>query len=833
MLRNMLKTAWRSAIRQKQFSLLNVLGLSIGITTCLFIGLYVQDELSYDDFHSKADRIYRIEQPMIWGDWNDRMAALGPNVGLALREEAPEFEQVTRLQTAGFYIVNHKTAEGKVISFKEHQLYIAEENFFDVFSFKLLRGNPADVLSGPSKMVITESMATKYFGTEDPIGKTMEAKFSIYSDLFTISGVVEDLPSNSHIQFDFLTSIDSYDHIKSQEWKWIWTAFATYGLVKPGTDVVALTHKIQRIPPKYAPRTTETIFNQSFDDFTGEQGWPLYMTPLRDVYLDESGAGNPVGAVGNIQQIQIFSAIGLLTLLLSCINFMNLSTARSANRSKEVGVRKVLGSGRGKLVSQFIFESLLFTAISTVVAIVLAEVCLGAFNNLAAKQLSLDAQLQQPGFLLSIMAFVFVVGVIAGSYPAFYLSSFKPIASLKGKLSSGFRGKMIRNGLVIFQFTISIALVISAFFVQKQLSFTSSLDLGYEKDNLFQIHNIEQYGGDIQNIRNILSSNPAFSSVGHSSALPPNVFSGDRYKARGTEDVVQLSNMKIDEGYFHTLKPRLLAGRSFDPDIESDKYGIVLNASAVKALGWGTPETYAEDSPIGKSMAIASGDEYGLTVLGVVEDFNFQSLKNEITPLVILHLDNDKVWDYGGGVSYFSMRLNPAVINTGESLQKMIVDLKEELAELDPTFPFEYSFMDKAFDNSFRAEQRMGQVLNVFTIMAIVIACLGLFGLAAFTAEQRRKELGVRKVLGAKALHLMMHFSSEFTRLVIISLLVATPVSYLIVASWLDGFAYKTPIDITVFVITGIAVLLIAWSTISFQSLKAAFRNPVEALRDE
>lgn len=833
MFKNMLKMAWRSALRQKQFSILNILGLSLGITTCLLIGLYVQDELSYDTFQEKADRIYRVEQPMIWGDWNERMSALGPNVGIALRAEAPEFEQVTRLQATGFYIVNHTTADGTVVSFKEDRLYIAEDNFFDVFSFNLLQGNPENVLTGPSKMVITQSVAKKYFGKEDPIGKTMEARFGSFSDLFTISGVVEDLPSNSHIQFDFLTSIDSYEHIKRQDWKWIWTTFATYGLVSPGTDIDALTEKIQSIPPKYAARTAETIFNQSFDDFSGDNGWPLYLTPLTDVYLDENGAGNPIGPVGNRQQIKIFSAIGVLTLLLSCINFMNLSTARSTNRSKEVGIRKVLGSGRRQLISQFIFESLLFTTVSTLIAIVLAEISLNAFNELAAKQLSLDTQLQNPAFIGVLIAFILTVGILSGSYPAFYLSSFKPITSLKGKIISGFKGKVIRNGLVIFQFTISIALIISAFFVQKQLSYASSIHLGYDKENLFQLHNLKQFSGEVKTVKNILASNPAFSAIGHSSALPPNVFTGDRYKATGTEEVVQLSNIKIDEDYFKTLNPKLILGRSFDKDIKNDKYGIVLNASAVKALGWGTPDMYATDSPIGKSMTLASGDEYALNVIGVVEDFNFHSLKSEIGPLVILHLDNDKVWDFGGGVSYLSMRINPEVINSGQALKNMITDIKSEMLALDPTFPFEYSFMDESFDNSFRSEQRMGKVLNVFTAMAIAIACLGLFGLSAFTAEQRKKELGVRKVLGAKVMNLMMLFSTEFTRLVVISLLVATPLSYYIVNSWLADFAYKTPIDLTVFVVTGIAALMIAWLTISFQSLKVAYRNPVDSLRDE
>jgi len=833
MLKNMFKTAWRSALRQKQFSILNIVGLSIGITTCLLIGLYVQAELSYDNFHEKADRIYRVEQPMIWGDWNERMSNLGPNVALALAEDAPEFEALTRVLTWGFYIVNYKPAEGNIVSFKENRFFTADANFFEIFDFKFIQGNPETALEGPGKIVITESMAQKYFGEEDPIGKTLESKFTQYVDRYTVSAVVEDAPTNSHIQFDFLSSMESYAHIKDQEWKWIYTGFTTYGLVSQGTDIAALTEKIQAIPPKWAPRTTETIFNQSFEDFTAGHPWSLYLTPLEDVYLDDFEAGNSIGPVGNMRQIQVFAAIGVLTLLLSCINFMNLSTARSANRSKEVGIRKVLGSRRKYLIRQFILESVLFTALAMLIAIVITEISIGAFNELADKKLSLDAQLAKPWFTGILVAFILVIGFVAGSYPAFYLSSFKPIATLKGKVASGFKGKAIRNGLVIFQFTISIALVISAIFVQKQLAFTSSFNTGYDKDNLFQLRNIEQFDGDLTSLRNSLENNPTFTALGRSSQLPPEVFSGDRYKATGAEEVIQFSNMKVDEGYLATLSPTFLAGRDFDKDIATDKYGIILNESAVKSLGWGTADTYAQDSPIGKSLSLASGDEYNMQVIGVVKDFNFRSLKSKIGPLVILHLQNDKVWDYNSGVSYFSMRLNPESVGSGAALRTMIEGVKSDMLALDPAFPFEYSFMDQDFDRSFRTEQRMGKVLNVFTIMAIAIACLGLFGLAAFSAEQRRKELGVRKVLGASVAHLVRLFSSEFTKLVAISLLVAVPIAWFAVSSWLEGFAYKTSVSPVVFIVAGISALLIALATISFQSMKVALRNPVEALRED
>ena len=386
---------------------------------------------------------------------------------------------------------------------------------------------------------------------------------------------------------------------------------------------------------------------------------------------------------------------------------------------------------------------------------------------------------------------------------------------------------------MIFQFTISVVLVICAFFVQRQLAFTASFDLGYDRNNLLQLHNIEQFEGDAEAIRNLIVENPAFSNVGFSNALPPSIWSGDRYKAQGSEEVVQLSNMKVDEGYLEILNPTWIIGRNFNPDIQTDKYKAVINETAAKMLGWGSRETYGEDSPVGKTFQLASGNEYGIEVIGVVEDFNFLDLKNEIGPLVVLHLENDQVWDYGGGVSFYSIRLNPNAFASSNALNSSLNELKSGILAVDPGFPFEYSFMDQAFDRSFRTEQRMGKVLNLFTIMAIAIACLGLFGLAAFSAEQRKKELGVRKVLGAKMEQLIVRFSSEFTRLIGISLLLAIPLAYYAVSTWLDGFAYKTAINPLVFLLAGASALVIALATISFQSMKVALRNPVEALRED
>ncbi|WP_106791547.1 ABC transporter permease [Aquimarina sp. Aq78] len=835
MIKNYIKIAWRNAIRQKQFTILNILGLSIGIGTCFIIGLYIHSEMTYDTFHDKADRIYRVNQPNIWDDWNEISSATGPNVAIALREDAPEFEEVTRLLRTGTQIVRSKHNEEASL-YSEEQYFAAEENFFNVFSFKFLQGDSNTALSEPMSMVMTKKTAERYFGTENPIGKTVEVKdYDNSWKTYTVKGVLDDVPYKSHIQFDMLVSLKSHSEMMQRNgWKWIWTAFSTYGLVKEGTDIAAFSEKIQAIPPKWAPPTTERIFNQTFKEFTAGHDWTLYLQPLREIYLSEAPSVHSFGPTGNPMFVRIFGAIGVLVLILSSINFMNLSTARSSKRAKEIGVRKVLGSKRKALIKQFVLESTLFVLIGTVFALIFVQLSLGVFSTIADVQLELIPYLGNPIFLAIVLLFILGLGLISGSYPAFYLSMFQPIETLKGKVSTKFKGKGIRNGLVVFQFTISIALVICTLFVQKQLAYTSSLDLGFEKDNILQIHNIEQIGFDTEALKTRLISNPAFSKVGKSFGLPPNIWSGDRYKTLGANDqVAQLRNVRTEEDYLDVLGVEFVAGRNFDSSRPTDKYKVILNEKAVKTLGWGNQESYNADSPIGKILALASGSEDQFEVMGVVKDFNINSVQQEIAPLVIIHHQNDKVWDYGAGLSYYSMRLNPVVVKNPDDLQKLIESIKEDIAQIDPSVPFEYSFMDQDFENTFVSEQRMGIILSVFTIMALLIACLGLFGLAAFTAEQRIKELSIRKVLGAKVSELAFLFSSEFTKLVLISIILASPIAYFLVNEWLKDFAYRTPIDSWVFIVAAISAFVITLATVSFQTIKAASSNPVKNLRAE
>lgn len=832
---NMIKIAWRSAARHKQFTIINLLGLTLGIATCLAIGLYVYEQSTYDTLHANRDRIYRINQPMIWGDWNEQSSTTGPGVTEAIRTDIPDFEEVTRILYVGEQMM-HVTSNDQATYFNESKYYVAEDNFFKVFSFPFLKGDPNTALKEANSIVITASTARRYFADAEPIGKLIEAKSPTGTQtLFTVTGVLADIPTQSHLQFDMLGSLSSVAEFKDSHSTWIWTIFGTYGMVKEGTDIAALTKKLQALPPKYARRTTQAIFNQTFEQFTKGQPWTLYLQPLRDIYLAKAPTFNRFGPSGNPAFVMIFGAIGILVLVLSSINFMNLSTARSSNRAKEVGVRKVLGSEKNTLVQQFIIESVLFVSVSTVAALILVQLSLNAFNTLAEEQLTLLPHLTNPYFFGTLAAFILIVGLAAGSYPALYLSTFKPAETLKGKLRAGFKGTGIRNGLVVFQFTVSIALIICTLFVQKQLAYTRTIDVGINKDHVLQIYNMHQLreGADVLKAR--LQTNPVFTAVAKSGFLPPNVWTGDRYRAEGPDQpVVNIHYMRCDENYLPLLQAEFITGRNFDPTNAADKFNIIINEEAARVLGYGSRETWRDNSPLGKFVVQAFGSEEKLQIIGVVKDFNYNSVRQTIGPLLIMHNDNDKHWSYTAGFpSYLSMRLNAASTQNGHELQRIIDGVKAEVARIDPAITFQYSFMDEEFDNTFREEKKMSVILNLFTILAIVIACLGLFGLAAFSADQRKKELGIRKLHGASVHQLVFLFSSEFTRLVALSIVMAAPIAYLMTVYWLSNFAYRIPIDIWVFIAAGLTAMSIAVLTVGFQSFSAANANPVEVLKNE
>lgn len=836
MIKSIFKIAFRNALKQKQFTLLNVGGLTLGIAAALIIGLYVFDEMTYDRFHTKGDRIYRINQPMIWNNWDEQFSSTGPNVADALRTDAPEFEEVTRLLSSGEQTIRVNADTRDAVIFSEKSCFAADDNFFRIFSFPFLSGDSSTALVEPMSMVITRKTALRYFGKVDAIGKSVEIKEKDGSwSAYMVRGILDDIPTRSHLQFDALVSMTSYSEaMKRDGWKWIWTAFSTYGLVREGTDIASLSEKIQVIPPKWAAPTTERIFNQTFADFTAGKQWRLYLQPLREIYLSSSPKTHRFGPTGNPIMMNVFLVIGTLVLVLCSINFMNLSTARSAGRAKEVGVRKALGSARNGLIWQFIIESTLFVGISTAIAFTIVQPSLSAFNILSEKQLSLLPYIIDPVFIGVVFIFILVLGVAAGSYPAYYLSSFKPLETIKGKVRSGFKRTHVRNVLVVFQFTVSVTLVILTLIVHKQLTFSATMDVGFQKANILQLHNVEQLGARAEVLQNRLAGHPLFTDVAKSFGVPPYVWEGERYKAFGNESaVLDINNFRVDENYLDMLNVEFIAGRNFDKNRIGDKYAVILNEEAVKALGWGTKDTFAKNSPVGKFVVQAFDNAEKLEVIGVVKDFNYNSVRHKIDPLMILHNQNDKFWNYGQGRSYISVRINPMVVKTSDDLQEAVKSLKTELSNIDASIQFEYSFMDQEFDSTFRAERKMAIILELFTGLAIMIACLGLFGLAAFAAEQRKKELGIRKVHGAKVRQLIFLFSSEFTTLVLAAILIASPIAYVLGRIWLSDFANRTQIDAWSFILAGIGALLIAVTTISLQAVAAARVNPVDTLRGE
>ncbi|MFY0687461.1 MAG: ABC transporter permease [Cyclobacteriaceae bacterium] len=839
---NMFKATLRMMSRKSKHTILNIVGLTLGIATCLIVGLYVQYEYTFDAFHSKSDRIYRINQSMIWGDWDQQMATTGPGVAIALKTDIQEIEAITRVLKPEGFIVSANSEDKSYNSSLEENLLVVDPEFFNVFSFDMIDGDPLSALSGPYQVVITEELAKKYFGKSSALGKTLYLKGTILesnaqkdpvSVPFTVRGIIENVPGQSHLQFDLVTSASSFSEINENKSTWAWTGFVNYALVREGTNITELTHKLQTIPPKWAASTLQRLFGQSFEELHASQkSWKLFLQPIEEIYLGSQEMGNLLGPVGNVATVRSFSAIGILILMLCSINFMNLSTAQSAERAKEVGIRKVLGAQRKTLVARFLFEAIFMVGLSTLIAVVLTEVLIDGFNQFSGKSLNLTEQLTSPLFIGVIVGFCGLLGLLTGSYPAFLLSSFHPLKSMKGVFSTGFQARQIRNVLVIVQFTITLALIIGTVFIKKQVNYVSQFNLGYDKEHIIQLHNIEHLKADVQLVKNTLINNPAIVEIGLSHQSPPNIYRGDIITGDINNEIrVEPARMKIDGSYLELLDVKLIAGRNFEEDKVTDINGsVILNASAVQALGWGTPDTYSQDSPIGKHI---SRGRTKMEVIGVTDDFLYRSPKFKVGPLVVYHIDNEYLPDSGTNPSILSIKLNSNSANDRDAIKEIISTIEGDIYALDPFFPMSYSFLDQEFEKSFRQEVQINRIMNAFTAMALIIACLGLYGLAVFSAEQRTKELSIRKILGASVTHLMIIFSNDFTKLVLIGFVLASPIAWYFIDNWLAEFANRTSIDLWVFVSAGFAGVLISWLTIGFQSLSVANRNPVETLKDE
>lgn len=802
MFKNYLKIGWRTIKNHKLFSVINILGLSIGITTCFIILLYVQNELSYDRYNKNADNIFRIYFKANMDGGKISESGVMPPVASTLKNDFPQVIDATRLQPQGAQKITFDEKE-----FKDDRYALVDQNFFKIFTLPMIEGDPATALSQPNTVVITKTTAQKYFGKKEAVGRILTFNDKV---AYKVTGVINDVPSNSHFHFDIFGAMVGNDIAKSDSW--MFGNFYTYLLLKPGTNYKNLEAQFPSMVEKYMGPQIQQQMGLSLQQFRtkgNELGFALQ--PLKDIHLHPLTT-NELEPAGNASYVYIFAAIAIFMLLIACINFINLSTASASKRAKEVGVRKVAGSGKMQLVTQFLTESLLIAVLATLLAMVFAYLVLPAFNNLSGKELALT--------LKPVVAFILlglVVGVIAGIYPAFYLSSFKPITVLKGKFTGDRTNFSIRSGLVVFQFFISVALIIATVVVYQQMEYIQNKNLGYNKEQILTIPNSYALAKNEpvfkqQMLQDSRIENATVSS--YKPAGPTNSNNALAYPAGHDDQAMRTVEYHVDEQYIPTFGMHIETGRNFSSKLATDSSAMIINETAAKAFGWNS------NTAIGKTLIRVNsdrGNNASFHIIGVIRDFNFKSLHEPITPL-LMTIEPD------GGLIF--------KIRTAD-IPGLLTTMKKNWDSFNTGEPFTYAFMDDLFNKTYATEHKTGVILNLFSLLTIFLACLGLFGLATYTAEQRTKEIGIRKVLGASVSQIMQMLSKEFMRWVLIASLIAFPVAWWGMNKWLQSFAYRIDIRWWVFGIAVFAALLIAFITISFQAIKAARANPVKNLRTE
>ena len=823
MLKNYLKITFRNLVKQRFYSIINILGLAIGLATCVLIVAYVLNELSYDRYHSKADRIYRAYMDFQMGGQQGMFAVSPAPMAGVFKDIYPEIDEAVRFRTQGEFTVFYDDRPNK-----ELEVAFADSTLFNVFDVPLLLGDTATALTEISSVVISETSAEKYFGSDwrdsDPLGKTL--LLGSQKTPYQITGVYEDFPTNSHIPFTMMLSMATRGESRSEEW--LSNNFHTYFLLREGTDIDNLGKKIQETYVSYAAPQLEKYANASYEEFL-EAGnyFRYYLQPLTDIHL-HSDLDVELKANGDIRYVYIFSFIALFVLLIACFNFMNLATARSAGRAKEVGIRKALGSVRKQLVRQFLLEAVIISLLSLALALLLAEFALPYFNDLADKQIQLD-YIGQWYYLPIALLVALGVGLLAGSYPAFFLSAFRPAVVLKGKLSGGAKSNWLRSTLVVLQFSISIMLIISTVVVFRQLNHIQQHKLGYDREHVLVLHNTFHLDEQIDAFKNELLRQPTIINAAISGYLPAQSFSMNSNAAFPDNNVqseytTSLPWWNVGYDYIPTLGMKIVEGRNFSRDFSTDSTALIVNQATVKQFNLDKDG----ESPLGKVISSFTGNGQEIqnfTIVGVVEDFHYETLRRRISPMVMVLGGEGQV--LGRSTAAISIRI------ASENINQTIAKVEDQWNQFLPDLPFEYSFLDERFNNMYQSEQKVGEIFTLFCVLAIFVACLGLFGLAAFMAEQRTKEIGIRKVLGASVVSVVVMFSKDFTRLVLIALLIAAPIAYFAMNEWLSDFAYRVPLSIGIFLISGFLALAVAWLTVSLQSFKAAIVNPAKSLRSE
>jgi putative ABC transport system permease protein len=807
MIRHYLKIALRNLLRSKGFSFINIFGLATGMTACILIMLYVVDEMSFDKHHQDGHRIYRIAT--IFGD--EKWVAAAAPTAEGLKKDFPEVEQVTRL-------LRFPGAEKMLLKYEPSQKqffelngYYVDSTFFQIFSYDFKFGDIRTALHEPNTIVISEQIASKFFENRDPINQVLKVGLPFGEFSYTVKGVFKISDNKSHIPAGFFLSANNSDvggWIKAQT---NWAAnniFHTYVKLKEGTDARVFESKL----PAFLERNGGADFKAA--GFTKK----LFIQPLEGIYL-HSDYGYEVAPNGNIKYLYIFMSIAVFVLLIACINFMNLSTARSEKRAKEVGMRKAIGAERNSLIGQFLGEALLMSGLALVVTVILIELLIPFFNQLTHKELSL---IDLPNIFLWLVVLTVLTGLLSGLYPAFYLSSFKPITALKGKIGNTFSVTAIRKGLVVFQFTISIVLILGAIVISQQIGFMSNLNLGFNRSQKIILPlPTSESNVNANTLKNELTNYAQVTSVARGSTYPgiESVMDMLFYaEGKNINENVDINITFVENGYIETLGIEVLRGRGFSKEFTNDTSAIVLNETAIKQFG------YTLDNAVGKKVYFEFQNvQQVMNIIGVVKDYHFQGLQYKIKPmgLTILPL-------FSAPTNYLI-----ADVKKNNNYADVIATFQKTWNRINPNSPFAYSFLDQDFQKNYEKEQRTSSLIQYFTIIAIVIACLGLFGLATFTTEQRIKEIGVRKVLGASVSQIVTLLSKDFMKLVVISILLSSPIAYYIMDQWLQGFAYRINVEWWMFVAAGAAAVVIALFTVGLQAVRASIANPVDSLKTE
>ncbi len=795
MLKNYLKVAIRSFIKNRSFSIINIAGLAIGISTCILISLYVLDEVSYDRFHANADRIYRVTELLHMPAELRHQSVTSPPIAPALEREFPEVLKTVRLSYSS------RTISYKDNKYEDTRLMYADSALLQIFSFPMIKGNPDKALVDPYSIVLTERAAKKYFGNEDPLNKIMALSDTL---TLTVTGVLENIPANSHFQFDAVISRSTITSMMNgqPEDNWFNNVYYSYILLPENYDIHQLEAKIPAFLDKAQGKDRK---NTIWYDFIFQ--------PLTSIHLHATSIFE-IGVRGNIKYVYTFSIIAVLVLLIACANYINLATAKSVNRAKELGMRKVIGARKKQLVTQLLGESCLLTLAAFVVAITVVSASLPAFNTFTNKTLTTDVLLRLDVLAVIVVIF-FSISLLAGGYPALLMSSIPPLRAIKDFGARGNQSGLVRKGLVVFQFSMSIILISATIVIFRQMDFMRNQNLGLRKEQMMQIQLPYRLQSKYETIKEELSTIPNVASVTASSFSFAGGANNVVVLPEGTaeKDISSESVISVDHDFIPNFGIELLAGRNFEKgNLADDSAAFIVNEAAVKRFNWGTPE-----EAVGKEINWGLGKEG--KVIGVVRDFNYSSLHQAINPLII-HILPD--W-YGN----ITLRI------AGEDVPGVIRKVEEKWKALNPEGTLSYTFMDEDFASLYYAEDQTRTIVGLLATLAIFIACLGLFGLAAFIAEQRTKEIGIRKVLGANISGIIMLMSRDFLKPIVIAFLIAVPVAWYATSQWLTGFAYRTELNWTIFAIAGLSAAAVALITVSFQSVKASMMNPVKALKVE